>query len=456
MPINKVLKRLQGPGGIKPMMDIALPLMVSTSTVAMLMFIDRLYLKQVSAEAMNACLSGGFTSFAFSSFFIGIIGFSTALVAQYLGAGKHANCPRILTQTIIFSCLSTPIILILIPAGRWVLATAGLSEGEMVQAQIYLTILMAGSALDLFRQSFNGYFGGLGKTRVVLLSTFAMALANVFANYVLIFGKLGFPALGILGAGYGTLFAWFIGLITLCIVYFRQIQFPEYQLLKSFQLDLGILKKLVRFGLASGLRITLLIFAIDLTILAFQSYGVEVSTAITVVFTWFQTLFIPVIGLEIGTMSLVGRFVGARDTDSASDSVLAGLLLGTSYALIISLISLFATPALIGVFLDSNSSSATWNLAIWGTQLNAFMMFILAWSTILSGALRGAGDTFGTMTISVVFWWFQYVLVVLLIHWLKLPPDEVLVIHVFSSPLIFIALIIRFNIADWRKFELAG
>ncbi|MEK9764554.1 MAG: MATE family efflux transporter, partial [Deltaproteobacteria bacterium] len=147
------------------------------------------------------------------------------MVAQYLGAGKHPNCPKVLTQTIIFSCLSTPILLILIPVGRWVLATAGLSEGEMAQAQTYLTILMAGNALDLFRQSFNGYFGGLGKTRVVRLSTFAMAIANVFANYVLIFGKLGFPAMGIMGAGYGTLFAWFVGLITLCVVYFKQIRF---------------------------------------------------------------------------------------------------------------------------------------------------------------------------------------------------------------------------------------
>ena len=438
------------------MMKIAFPLMVSTSTEAMLMFIDRLYLKQVNQEAMNACLSGGFTSLAFISFFIGIIGYSTALVAQYLGAGKHANCPRVLTQSILFSCLSVPVILILIPAGRWVLATSGLSSTEAVQAQTYLTILMAGAGIDLFRQSLNGYFGGLGKTGVVLLSTFVMAIANVGANYILIFGKLGFPALGIAGAGYGTVFAWFMGVVTLSVVYFKQIRFPEYQLLQSFLLDLRILKQLIRFGFASGLRITLLIFAVDLTILTFQSYGVVVSTAITIIFTWFQTLFIPVIGLEIGTMSLVGRFVGARDTDSASDSVLAGLLLGTSYALIISLISLFATPALIGVFLDSNSSSATWNLAIWGTQLNAFMMFILAWSTILSGALRGAGDTFGTMTISVVFWWFQYVLVVLLIHWLELPPDEVLVIHVISSPLIFIALIIRFNIGYWRKFELAG
>lgn len=55
-----------------------------------------------------------------------------------------------------------------------------------------------------------------------------MGLANVGANYVLIFGKLGFPPLGIAGAGYGTVFAWLVGFLALCVVYFRQIQLPEY------------------------------------------------------------------------------------------------------------------------------------------------------------------------------------------------------------------------------------
>ena len=452
--ITKLLNRVRGPGGIKPMMQIAFPLMISTSTVAIMLFIDRLYLRQVSQEAMNASLSGGFTSFAFQSFFIGIIGFSTALVAQNYGARQFHNCPRVLTQTIVFSCCSVPLILALIPAGRWVLAIVGLSDGEVLQAQTYLTILMAGTGLDLFRNSLNSYFGGLGQTKVVLLATFVMAIANVSANYILIFGKLGFPALGIEGAAYGTIFAWFTGLVTLCVVYLKQIRFPEYQLLGSFQFDLEILKKLVRFGFASGLEIALLIFAIDLMILTLKSYGADVSTAITVGLTWIQTLHIPVIGLEIGTMSLVGRFIGARDTDSVSDSVFSGLLLASSYASIAALAFLFATDTMVLMFLESDSSTTTLNLAIWGTQLNAFIIFIISWSGILGGALRGAGDTYGAMTIFATFWWFQFFLMFILVRLVKLGPDDVLAIHIFSSPLLLIAMMIRFRSGVWRKFDL--
>ena len=71
------------------MIHIAFPWMIFTSTEAMLIFIDPFYLKQISAEAMNACLSGGYTSYAFVPFFIGAIGFSTALVAQYFGAKNY-------------------------------------------------------------------------------------------------------------------------------------------------------------------------------------------------------------------------------------------------------------------------------------------------------------------------------------------------------------------------------
>ena len=73
-----------------------------------------------------------------------------------------------------------------------------------------------------------------------------------------------------------------------------------------------------------------------------------------------------------------------------------------------------------------------------GTQLNAFILFIIAWSTILIGALRGAGDTYGVMTISATF--CGSMLIIVLIHLFELPPTVVFGIHVFGSPLLLFTL----------------
>ena len=74
---------------------------------------------------------------------------------------------------------------------------------------------------------------------------------------------------------------------------------------------------------------------------------------------------------------------------------------------------------LVFMFLKPDSSAATLDLAIWGTQLNAFILFIISWSGILGGALRGAGDTYGAMTIFATFWWFQFLLVLMEALWAK-------------------------------------
>jgi MATE family multidrug resistance protein len=72
---------------------------------------------------------------------------------------------------------------------------------------------------------------------------------------------------------------------TLAIVYFQQAQFLKHQILKGFQFDIGILKKLVRYSFASSLEITMPIFVIDLLILVFQSFGIRFSIPITLLFT---------------------------------------------------------------------------------------------------------------------------------------------------------------------------
>ena len=153
-------------------------------------------------------------------------------------------------------------------------------------------------------------------------------------------------------------------------------------------------------------------------------------------------------------MSLTGRFVGVQDPDAATDSVFSGLFLASIYASVVSIACLLMTPAMIGIFLAPDTSGETIDLAKWGTQLNAFMMFILAWSAILGGALRGVGDTYGAMTIFAAFWWFQFLLVLLLIRIFEFTPREVLAIHAFSSPILCLAMLARLRSGAWRKLTL--
>jgi MATE family multidrug resistance protein len=110
---------------------------------------------------------------------------------------------------------------------------------------------------------------------------------------------------------------------------------------------------------------------------------------------------------------------------------------------------------MVEVFLDSNTPKPIFDLAIWGIKLCAFALFILAWSGIIGGALRGAGDTYGVMTIFAVFWWFQFLIVYILINLTKLEPDEVLACHIFSSPILLFAMLVRFRSGVWRRFSLA-
>ena len=93
-------------GSIREMAAIALPMVVSMSCDTLMIFTDRLFLSRLGPEQMNAAMGGGLTAFMMMSFFIGLTGYATALVAQCLGAGQKNRCAVVLTQAAILSGLA--------------------------------------------------------------------------------------------------------------------------------------------------------------------------------------------------------------------------------------------------------------------------------------------------------------------------------------------------------------
>jgi multidrug resistance protein, MATE family len=107
------------------MLAISLPMVVSHASETVLVFTDRLFLSRLGPVQMSAAMGGGLTAFMMTTFFLGLIGYATALAAQYLGAGRKSRCATVLSQAVIVALLAYPLILARPAAGPRALRAHG-------------------------------------------------------------------------------------------------------------------------------------------------------------------------------------------------------------------------------------------------------------------------------------------------------------------------------------------
>jgi len=210
------------PGSITEMLAIAIPMIVSYASETIMTFTDRLFLSRLAPEIMNAAMGGGLTAFMMSTFFMGLIGYSTALVAQYFGANRKNSCPTVTTQALIIALISYPLVLLMKPLAIKLFDLTHVPAVQLGYQIDYFNILIYGAIIGLLRTALTSYFSGIGRTKIVMVSMIITMLVNVGMNYILIFGKFGLPAMGIRGAALGTLTGGLVGVLILFAAYFSK------------------------------------------------------------------------------------------------------------------------------------------------------------------------------------------------------------------------------------------
>lgn len=455
--MHKLLKKhAAGPGGISEMLAIALPMVVSSACDTVMIFTDRLFLSRLGPEQMSAAMGGGLTAFMMTTFFFGLTGYSTALVAQYLGADRKPLCSRVITQALIVTVVGYPLILAARPLAHWLFAVTDVPAEQIVLQTVYFNILLYGTILTLVRGCLACFFSGTGHTRVVMVSALAGMAVNVALNYVLIFGKLGLPALGIRGAAYGTVIGNVCALLILAVVYLSGRYRRQYDVARSFRFDGTIMKRLWRFGTPAGVELFLNLLAFDILILNFHACGLETAAAITIVFNWDLVSFVPLLGVHIGVTSLVGRYMGARAPDLANRAAFSGLKLAWAYSFCTMTIFFLLPQTLIGVFAPTGGDpvfAAAFPEAVFMLRLAAFYVMADATMLVFGGALRGAGDTFWAMCLSVGMHWVLLAGQYLLLEVAELTPRYTwgflcLTLLVFSG-----LFYLRYHGGKWRHIR---
>lgn len=447
------------PGGVAEMFAIAFPMLVSHACETVMTFTDRLFLSKLGPEVMNAAMGGGLMCFTMMTFFIGIIGYSTALTAQFLGSKQKAKCSKVLTQAVILAIAASPLILFCRPLAHLMFEKMGIAAEQLVHQKVYFNILLSAVVLGLLRTSFSSFFSGIGRTFIVMCASFTAMIVNVGFNYIFIFGKFGFPAMGIRGAAFGTILGTLTGLLMLVISYFSYANRKEFSIAKSLRFDWQIMKPLLRFGYPAGLEMFLNLMGFSLMIMTFHTLNLETAVAATIMFNWDMVSFVPLIGIEIAVTSLVGRYVGARKHDIAHRSVFSGLKMGWVYSAVIFVMFCFFPHMLVNVFrpdVNQNVFLQAVPTAVFMVRAASLYVLIEAIFVVFIGALRGAGDTFAAMCLSVTLHLFLVPILYVMMHVLDISP-EISWFAVIGTFFLFSGIVFaRYKSGKWKEISIVG
>ncbi|AQQ72308.1 Na(+)/drug antiporter [Limihaloglobus sulfuriphilus] len=409
-----------GPGGCGELMKIAAPLIVSTSAFTVRMFTDRLFLSNYSPNAMTGAMFAGIFHFTLISLFLGIVSYANTFVAQYTGAKQRENIGPIIWQAIYLSIVMGMAMMVFLPMQDIIFNAIGHdSEIKKYEIEYFSTLLYVGLPL-LISRAISSFYSGRGITSVVMWINIFNSILNIGLNYLLIFGKLGLPAMGVTGAALATVLSEYAALAVFAYLFFMPHNRKEFNTLHGRGLSVRLIRELMRYGLPSGLHFILDMLAFSFFLMIIGRFGAIQQLASSMVFNVNMFAFMPMIGLGIGISILVGQYLGRNEPDIAERSVWIAFKVCAGYMLLISVCYIFFGRMLMGLYpfsKDPELYSKTVNIAVKLMYFLAAYSVIDAANIIFSNALKGAGDTRFVMILSVSLHWGLMVIPSMIFAW---------------------------------------
>jgi MATE family multidrug resistance protein len=241
-------------GRLGELLRVCVPLVISYSASALMHVVDRIYLSWYSLDAMAASLPAGVLHWNVASLCIGTVAYATAFIGQYVGARDHGRVGPILWQSIYMALIAGALMLCLTPLAPYWFAWFNHDPAIQKLENSYFAYLNLGSVPLLLSQALASFYSGRGRTTTVMVVNILATLVNVVLDYVLIFGKLGFPEMGINGAAIATSIA-FASIAAMYVIHMAWTQRgSRYGLWSGRRFDRELFARLFRFGFPSGMQ----------------------------------------------------------------------------------------------------------------------------------------------------------------------------------------------------------
>jgi MATE family multidrug resistance protein len=393
-------------GELRPMLSLAAPLILAELGWMTMGIVDTLMVGRLSPEAIGAVGIGSSVFLAVGVFAMGLLLGLDTLVSQAHGAGRIEECHRWLVHGVALSLLLT----LPVTAGLFLVISSlhlwGLDSGVLELTRPYFQVITWSVLPLLLYACFRRYLQGMGSARPAMIALVVANVANVFVNWVLIFGNLGMPALGVAGAGWATVGSRVVmaAVLLAAIVYRerrrragpadtvdRDSQAGHRGLFEiPFRVELAWTGRLLALGLPAALQLTLEIgvFAAA-TVLAGQLMPAALAAHQIALNLAGFTFMVP-LGLASAGAVRVGHAVGRRDAFGAARAGWTALVLGAIFMLSAAAVFVLVPGVLIGAF---TSSRAVLEIGVALLAVAAVFQLFDGLQGVATGILRGLGDT---------------------------------------------------------------
>jgi multidrug resistance protein, MATE family len=393
---------------IKACLWLSIPLAGAQLAQAATAFVDTVMMGWLGSATLAA---GGLGASVFQSLLListGIVSAVSPLVAAAYGSGQAATVGKIVRQGLWLAAgLALPVGLLLWSAQAW-LTNLGQSAETIELALPYLRSILWGVLPALGFAVLRNFVAALSEPRPVIVIMLGGTVFNVIANYSLMFGKWGLPALGLAGIGIASATSLWGMFIALALYILNQPRYRAYRVFSKLNaLETQVLRDLIQIGIPIGVLAAVETGMFTLTTFLMGQLGTVSLAAHQVALQTAALTFMVPLGISLATTVRVGQQLGQGSPTGARLAGKVGIGIAALFMSLMGLLFWLFPEPIVALYLDIEKPENGAVVALAKQLLIVAAVFQLFDGIQVSaaGALRGLKDTRIPMLIGIVAYW---------------------------------------------------
>lgn len=442
----------------RALLSLAWPIVLARATQSVVGFTDALMVAPLGEAELAAVTTGAMNTFALVILPMGTAFILQSFAAQLRGRGDLEAVRRYAFYGLLFAAGAALVAAAVTPLVPLALGRLDYEPAVREAMSRYMTIRLLSVGALVGSEALGNWYGGLGNTRVAMITGIATMTVNVLLNYLLIEPRLGLPGWGVAGAAWASVLAAVTGFAVVLGLFLRGAGLEDAARRGGLRgLRARELVRVLRFGLPNGVNwfLEFAAFAVFLNVVV-AHLGTRVLAALNVVMQINSISFMPAFGLASAGAILVGEAIGRRAKDEVWPIVKRTGIAACGWMGTIGALYFLAPAQLIGLF-EPRGGSGQGLVEIGTTMLmmSALWQLFDGLGMTLGESLRAAGDTTWCMLARISLAWLVFTPLAY-VAVLVLGGGVVAVMLALACYLGAIALVLalRFASGRWRKIQL--